>query len=61
MRYVQTSGENLELTPEALTMFLKWALSVPVVWWYSMTQLLLRISPLLSLWQRADHLYALSE
>lgn len=33
----------------ALTMFLKWALRVPVVWWYSITQLLLRISPLLSL------------
>lgn len=32
-----------------LTMFLKWALRVPVVWWYSITQLLLRISPLLSL------------
>ena len=30
-------------------MFLKWALRVPVVWWYSITQLLLRISPLLSL------------
>lgn len=35
--------------PDALTMFLKWALRVPVVWWYSITQLLLRISPLLSL------------
>lgn len=32
-----------------LTMFLKWALRVPVAWWYSITQLLLRISPLLSL------------
>ena len=32
-----------------LTMFLKCALRVPVVWWYSITQLLLRISPLLSL------------
>lgn len=32
-----------------LTMFLKWALRVPVVWWYSMTQQLLRISPLQSL------------
>lgn len=35
-----------------LTMFLKWALRVPVVWWYSITQLLLRISPLLSLNER---------
>lgn len=33
-------------------MFLKWALKVPVVWWYSITQLLLRISPLLSLKER---------
>lgn len=33
-------------------MFLKWALRVPVVWWYSITQLLLRISPLLSLKER---------
>ena len=30
-------------------MFLKCALRVPVAWWYSITQLLLRISPLLSL------------
>ena len=30
-------------------MFRKCALRVPVVWWYSITQLLLRISPLLSL------------
>lgn len=29
-----------------LTMFLKWALRVPVAWWYSMTQQLFRISPL---------------
>lgn len=35
----------------ALTMLRKWALSVPVAWWYSMTQQLLRISPLLSLLQ----------
>lgn len=35
-----------------LTMFLKWALRVPVVWWYSITQLLFRISPLLSLNER---------
>lgn len=33
----------------ALTMLRKWALSVPVAWWYSITQQLLRISPLLSL------------
>lgn len=39
-------------TSGTLTMFLKWALSVPVVWWYSITQLLLRISPLLSLKER---------
>ena len=37
------------LVPSILTMFLKLALSVPVAWWYSITQLLLRISPLLSL------------
>lgn len=30
-------------------MLRKWALSVPVAWWYSITQQLLRISPLLSL------------
>lgn len=32
-------------------MLRKWALSVPVAWWYSITQQLLRISPLLSLLQ----------
>ena len=32
-----------------LTMFLKWALRVPVAWWYSITQQLFRISPLHSL------------
>lgn len=37
-------------------MFLKWALRVPVVWWYSITQLLLRISPLLSLKERNNHI-----
>lgn len=37
-------------------MFLKWALRVPVVWWYSITQLLLRISPLLSLKERNKHI-----
>lgn len=47
---------HTELTSEALTMFLKWALRVPVVWWYSITQLLFRISPLLSLWQRSNNL-----
>lgn len=45
---------HIELTSKALTMFLKWALRVPVVWWYSITQLLFRISPLLSLWQRSS-------
>lgn len=39
----------------ALTMFLKCALRVPVVWWYSITQLLFKISPLLSLLDR--HIY----
>ena len=29
-----------------LTMFLKWALRVPVAWWYSITQQLFKISPL---------------
>lgn len=42
-------------TSGALTMFLKWALRVPVVWWYSITQLLLRISPLLSLREINNH------
>lgn len=52
-----------------LTMLRKWALSVPVAWWYSITQQLLRISPLLSLPQECpgsgdhqgphSHLYVL--
>lgn len=41
-------GRGSALGP-ALTMFLKCALSVPVAWWYSITQQLFRISPLLSL------------
>lgn len=37
-------------------MFLKCAVRVPVAWWYSMTQLLLRISPLLSLFKQKYYL-----
>lgn len=48
--YTKSSVHLDHKTP--LTMFLKWALRVPVVWWYSITQLLLRISPLLSLNER---------
>lgn len=46
MRRPETLREHPLCLSQVLTMFLKWALSVPVAWWYSMTQQLFRISPL---------------